>query len=266
MAKPSVRQAVAALALLLAAPGLAVELTYLANEGVLLRQGEITVVIDGLFRNGIDPYARHAAGELDKLERAEPPYDRVRLALVSHLHGDHFDAASVARFLTSAPMARLVSSQQVADAVAALHKERVEGVLPEDGRKVTRSFGGVSVTLFRLSHGGGRHASVQNLGHIVRIGGVSFLHIGDAEPGAARFDLYELPKEKIDVAMVPFWYLTDPRGRTVVNTLIRPRQLVAFHLPPSEYDRWAPQILANYPKAVILRTPGSSHSFPTMAK
>ncbi len=261
MAKPSLRQAVAALTLLLAAPAGAVELTYLANEGVMLSDGQIAVVIDGLFRKGIEPYARHAPGELEKLETALPPYDRVRLVLVSHHHGDHFDPASVARFLLANPMARLVSSPQVADAVAALHPGRVEGLLPAEGQKTTRSFGGVSVTLFPLSHGEGRHARVQNLGHLVRIGGLTFLHVGDAETGAARFDLYHLPKEKIDVALVPFWYLLSEGGRRTLREHIQARTVVAFHLPPPEYERWAPQILAGDPKAVILRTPGTRHTY-----
>jgi L-ascorbate metabolism protein UlaG (beta-lactamase superfamily) len=34
--------------------------TYLANEGVLVESGGTRVLIDALFRDSLDPYARHS--------------------------------------------------------------------------------------------------------------------------------------------------------------------------------------------------------------
>ena len=61
-----------------------VDVTFLANEGVLLSAGETRVVIDGLFR----PYKTYAvmpAADRERLETSQPPFDGIDLVLVSHM-------------------------------------------------------------------------------------------------------------------------------------------------------------------------------------
>jgi glyoxylase-like metal-dependent hydrolase (beta-lactamase superfamily II) len=95
-----------------------VDVTFLANEGVLLSAGETRVVIDGLFQ----PYKTYAvmpAADRERIEASQPPFDGIDLVLVSHMHGDHFHAESVARHLRHNPQATLVTSGQVVAEVAA---------------------------------------------------------------------------------------------------------------------------------------------------
>ena len=59
------------------------------------------------------------------------------------------------------------------------------------------------------------------------------LHVGDADPTADNFSvLRRLPK--MDVALLPFWYVMNGGNRRFVAASIAPRRIVAMHLPPDE--------------------------------
>jgi hypothetical protein len=88
------------------------EITYIANEGVLLRSGDTQILIDGLFRE-YSSYPFLPQPHQEQLETAMPPFEGVDLILVSHRHGDHFHPEAVSRYLQNNRTTRLVSSEQV---------------------------------------------------------------------------------------------------------------------------------------------------------
>ena len=242
-----------------------VEITYLANEGLLIQAGETGVVIDGLFRAGVSGYARVPAAELEKLETAGAPYDKVKLLLVSHYHGDHFDAKSVARHLEHNPKARLISSEQVVEQVRAAAKSevkpRIESVDPKDADKVATESSGVKIEFLKLSHGTGRFAKIANLGHIIELNGIRILHIGDAELNDKTREPLEKHAKGVDVACIPYWLLLSERGREFVLESLAPRHIVAIHVPPKEADDVTARIHAHIPGATIFTKPMTTKRF-----
>src|SRR5215216_4933342 len=66
------------------------EITYIANEGVLISSGDKQVLIDGLHREYQRDYAFLPAAQREKIENAKAPFDKIDLILVSHTHLDHF--------------------------------------------------------------------------------------------------------------------------------------------------------------------------------
>ncbi|CAN5803609.1 hypothetical protein BH18ACI5_BH18ACI5_05700 [soil metagenome] len=58
----------------------------------------------------------------------------------------------------------------------------------------------------------------------------------------------------IDVAFLPMWFLTGEQGRDVVRDHIKPRQIVAVHMPASGADRAAAEIKQHFPDAVTFTT------------
>lgn len=242
-----------------------VAVTYLANEGLLIQFGETGVMIDGLFRDGVSGYARVPAAELKKIETAGAPYDKVVLLLVSHHHGDHFDAKSVARHLERNPKARLISSEQVVEAVRKAAKpevkERIESVEPKGADKVTVEAGGVKVEVLKLSHGTGRFAKISNLGHIIHMGGKRLLHIGDAELNAGTTEPLERHARGVDVAFVPYWLLFGEKGRKFVQETLAPKTIVAIHVPPSEAESATKRIHAAIPSAIVWTKPMTTRRF-----
>ena len=250
-------------------PGRApLEVTYIANEGFLLAIpppeipgnvaiNENKVIIDGLFREGVEGYAVLTPKQRDEVETARPPFDAAKLVLVSHYHADHFDAAAVARYLVHNFRAVLVSSRQVDDAVAGqlnddvILRNRVRRVSPEGDRPVSVTVEGITLQVYRVSHGSGRHVQVQNLSHLITLGGWKILHIGDSDADEAELKSFAWAKEKIDVAFIPFWYLTDKKGSELIRRYVRARIVVAMHIPPDELEQRTAEIRAFFPDAVI---------------
>jgi L-ascorbate metabolism protein UlaG (beta-lactamase superfamily) len=87
-------------------PDWVVEIMYVANEGVLLSTGGKRVLIDGLHRE-YKTYPTLPEPYLGQIEKAQAPFDKIDLILVSHAHRDHFDPESVGVHLKNNPNARL---------------------------------------------------------------------------------------------------------------------------------------------------------------
>ena len=241
-----------------------VDMTFLANEGVLLTAGETRVVIDGLFR----PYKTYAVmpeADRERLETNQPPFDGIDLVLVSHMHGDHFHPESVARHLRENPQATLVTSGQVVAEVAAqigvpsdgapanndAVRTRLRDVTPGAGERVALTVAGIDLQLLGLPHGS-RHSSIQNVGYVVTLGGRKILHIGDADTNAETFRRLALDRDGIDVALLPAWFLTERDGQAIIRDHIKPRRLVGIHLLASGEDEVVASARAAFPDSDAL--------------
>ena len=98
---------------------------------------------------------------------------------------------------------------------------------------------------------------VANVGFLVELDGIRILHVGDADPAAASFGAHHLAG-RVDVAIVPFWYLTGEDDG--VRRAIGARVWVATHIPPSDTASVRRQVLARTPGAIVLTAPGERHA------
>jgi len=237
-----------------------VEVTYIANEGVLISADGKQVLIDGLHREYGPEYAFLPAADREKIETAKPPFDHIDLILVSHRHLDHFHPESVGRHLQHNPKAVLVSSQQVVDEVEKNFKDfqsiksRVMAATPPWKERVAMKVSGIDFEILSLRHGTGRHATIQNLGHIIKLGGKKLLHVGDADTSIENFANFNLDKEGIDIAFLPDWFLLYSEGQTLIRDHIKPKQLIAIHVSPTNAERVATQVRQSFPGAVAFTT------------
>ncbi len=237
-----------------------VEVRYIANEGVLISSKDKSVLIDGLHRQYGPDYAYLPDTEREKIETAQPPFEGIDLLLVSHMHGDHFHPESVGRYLVSSPSTVLASSQQVVDLVESKFvgydkiKSRVTPITYKLKERKTINLGGIDVEFLGVGHGTGRHASIENLGHVFKLGGKTFLHIGDAEFTPEVFEALDLENRGIDIAFLPSWYLTATAGRSIIRDHIKPKHIIAVHVAPGAADKLRQQIAAEFPKADVFGT------------
>jgi L-ascorbate metabolism protein UlaG (beta-lactamase superfamily) len=237
-------------------PGATLEVTYIANEGVLIAAGATQVLIDGLHRQYRSSYPFLPEPYREQIETAQAPFHEIDVILVSHVHLDHFHAESVVRHLRHNPRATLVSSEQVVREIQARPdsssiESRVRTITPPLKQRVATEAGGVAVELLGVGHGTGRHGTVQNLGHVVTLGGKKVLHIGDADSGdASIFEAFNLDRAGIDVAFLPMWFLTSDEGAAIVRQHIKPKHIVAVHMPAESPERAAAQIRERFPDAV----------------
>jgi L-ascorbate metabolism protein UlaG (beta-lactamase superfamily) len=219
-------------------------ISYLANEGFLIEVDGKKVLIDALFRQGVEGYAVLSTANREKLESGVTPFDGVDLALATHHHADHFDAHAVAAHLSRNPQSLFISTPQAVEKLKAVGGfDRISGRIvaasPKEGERITRTHRGVTVQMLNIHHG--RNRPVQNLGFIVEVGGRKFLHIGDSEAEDFVFKNYALTKDGIDVAFIPYWYFVDAGWKRAVHDQIQAKQVVLMHIPP-RVDQFESQV------------------------
>jgi L-ascorbate metabolism protein UlaG (beta-lactamase superfamily) len=235
----------AVLAAGLSAPARAqVSVTYLANEGVLVEGGGARILIDALFRDSMDPYARHPRDVQEQLETGARPYDGIALALATHFHLDHWDAGAVTRFLRTHPAALFASTEHGTAMMPYDVRDRARNLWPASGGTSSLDVAGVKVTAFPLKHG-----ATQNLGYRLELAGRKLVHLGDADPSEENFRTLTTAGN-VDVALVPFWWLVNEKAVSFLKTTWKPAGVVVFHFGTTDLDsvanveRTLPQVWA----------------------
>ena len=229
---------------------------YIASEGVLIAAGDKQVLIDGLHREYRPAYLFPPPEMKTVLENARAPYDKINLLLVSHMHLDHFHPESIGLYLKANPKALFASSDQVVDEVVknfADHvkvRSQIRPVTHEWKKASELNHEGIKVKFLGLKHGGDRWKDIQNLGHVIEIGGKRLLHIGDADGAVENFSAFNLAHEKIDIAFIPYWFLGSEEGRKLVREQFNPKQIIAVHIPPAEAEAVIAQLKKDLPEAM----------------
>jgi L-ascorbate metabolism protein UlaG (beta-lactamase superfamily) len=248
-------------------PGNSLAITYIANEGVLISAGDKQVLIDGLHREYKPDYLFPAPALLSTLEQAREPYNNIDVLLVSHLHLDHFHPESVGLHLKNNKSAQLISSEQIVSGVKEKFanfpeiESRVKQVTPGWKSQTTVEHAGIKIKVLGLKHSGSNFTWIQNLGHVIEIGGKKLLHIGDADMTAENFSSFRLHEENIDIAFIPYWFLFSEKGRALVTEQFRPKQIIAVHVSPSEADATISSFAKSNPGTIVFTKSLESRSF-----
>jgi L-ascorbate metabolism protein UlaG (beta-lactamase superfamily) len=238
-----------------------VELTYLANEGFLIRSGTTKVLIDAFVSEPYSMYAAVPEETFAAMVDGQPPFDGVDLALASHVHADHFQLEAAAAYLGARTEVAFLSSPQVVGRLEIQDAERIAALLPPDRKTREAQRGGVEVEFLRLPHDGGeRVRTVQNLGHLIEIGGVRLLHVGDAGMSSDDLESYGLAARGIDVALVPYWWLSDSEALAEVKKRVGDGRIVAMHVPPAEVKAEATRLAALDPEILCFEASGEART------
>jgi L-ascorbate metabolism protein UlaG (beta-lactamase superfamily) len=211
------------------------QLTFLANAGVVVSSGDQKVLIDALFDKPNPEYRAPSPEVLDKIMKGETPFDGVDLVLVTHNHPDHFDASLAARYMETVPGPILLAP---ADAVVELRKAtadwaRIEPrVIPFDlkvGEKAERSLKQVPVTAFRTLHG--KQEAPMNIMFLFELGGWRIFHEGDSPGNVDEYRDFGLGNEPVDLALVHFWFPLEPQCARFLQEVLKPDHIALTHLP-----------------------------------
>lgn len=245
---------------------LGVDVTFLANEGFLLHTGKYSVLIDGFLREPFEIYGALPDGVYKRLVNALTPFDQYTIVLVSHVHPDHVQMRGLEKYLGKNNLAQLMASPQVIQALQSSTQE-----FPAIQRRVTpiktvvgtmnKVLGDeMSVEFFELEHAG-KVEGILNLGHLIEMGGVRILHVGDALPSIDNFAAYHLGSRAIDVAIVPYWFFNTPAGVGVLQSEIRARNVVVCHVPPSEMEKFGQLLQAQFPEVILFQKAMEKRTF-----
>jgi L-ascorbate metabolism protein UlaG (beta-lactamase superfamily) len=239
------------------------EVTYLANMGVLLESGNRRIVIDGFHLAELDGAPPVPAELLGPLESATGRMRGVEVALTTHRHLDHFAARSVRARLAADPIIHYVAPTEVVDTLRAhgaiTIPNRVHAVTPPAGGRMDLDIAGIRITALDLPHNPTRTPRAQNIGYLIRLNGITILHVGDADPTAERYAPHNLPAERIDVAIIPTWYVTG--SSDLVRRHIAPRRVVASHVWLGATEKLRRDVEREWPNATVLMKPGERLQF-----
>lgn len=228
---------------------------YIANEGVLIASADKQILIDGLHREYKPAYLFPPPEMQAVLENARPPYDKINFVLVSHVHLDHFHPQSIGQYLKSNPKSTLASSTQAVDEVAKNFSQyekiqsQIKPITHEWKKSTMLNHDGIKIKFLGLRHSGENFKDIQNLGHVIEIGGKKLLHVGDADMTAENFSAFNLSQEKIDIAFIPYWFLISEGGRKFVREHFDPKQIIAVHIPPDQAQDVIDQLKKDLPDA-----------------
>ena len=137
--------------------------------------------------------------------------------------------------------ARFVSTPDAVDQIRELGPPlevlgRLTASFPREGGRDTVRLDGTGVTLITLDlHHGRARPHIQHLGHLMEMGDIRVLHMGDTEVTSAEILEQDVAGESLDVAFVPYWLLLGDDGSAVLEALSATR-VYAIHLPSADVD------------------------------
>lgn len=263
---PFLRNSISAFILCLSTFSYAQKATYVANSGVLVQVGSSKVLIDGLFTEGYGRFSTPTDSQLDAMVAGQAPYNNLSLSLVTHAHADHLSPQQLAKMLFTQKELKCVSSPQTIDSVTAVMDDfsAVEKRLlafPTSRTWKSANLDGINLKAAYARHPGKINAKVQDVIFILEMGGKSILHLGDADMDPDRFDELNLHYEEVDVAFVPFWYMSSFYGAELVKKYVKADKIVAVHFPEKGSPDSIAKIKKFIPGAIIFENPGQTVSF-----
>ena len=236
-----------------------VSITQLANEGALISDGHSRVMIDGMV---VEPYSIYAGlppQAAADFSNVSGPFADIDLVLASHRHHDHNQPAFACEFMQKSRGSTLVTSAEVIGLMRekcrpfVTGSERVKAIDPQVRAPVVIEEGGARVTVYRLSHGKRKYAKIDNFAHLVELGGVRVLHIGDGAMDPEAFEAAGLAGVEADVVFIPVWFFRPGPGAAVVEAYLDAPIKIAVQVPPDEVAEAREYLDENHPGVKLLQ-------------
>ena len=217
---------------------------YLANEGVMVRHAETSILFDPLFNNSYGQYQLVPSEMRAAIMAGKAPYDSVDAVFISHYHDDHFSAADVLQLMKAqtgihlyAPTQAVVAMREIAADSDEQLFERVTGLdLAYGDSPVSIRTENLTIDAAYIPHSGWPTArtDVQNIVFRVALDDSStVMHMGDADARIVHFAADEeyWEEEQVDLALPPYWFFASDDGREILESRINIRHSIGIHVP-----------------------------------
>ncbi|MEO0883559.1 MAG: MBL fold metallo-hydrolase [Pseudomonadota bacterium] len=244
------------------------QIMYLGNAAILVAQGQTKILFDPLFRDDYGQYQLVPEELRTRLFEAEPPLDNIDAVLISHAHGDHFNAVDIITFHRAHPDALIIAPEQALDTMRAtgsvtdqMAARFVSMDMDYGDDPINVPFADLTVEAVRIPHAGGaRRRPIQNIAYRVTLENTAtVMHLGDADPGAEDFAAYTThwQARETDMAFPPYWFFLSLDGKSVISKTLNAAQVTGVHVPVE-----VPRILIET-GAAYFDSPGEVRTFLT---
>lgn len=208
-----------------------VNVTYIANEGVLLEKDSLKIVIDGFFSDGLRIYEEPSKAVLSQMKTATGIFSDVDYILVTHMHNDHFSKDLINEYLSKNPSCKVVSSNQIINQLDKRFKDRLYGYDSfEKGEWKVFKRKGIEIKMGRMVHPYYKNRDIVNLAYHVQLRESNYLHIGDAAMSVDNFQSLKIKEQRFDGAFIPLWFLIDSKGRQILKNHLDSKIVYAIHV------------------------------------
>lgn len=215
---------------------------HIGNAGLLIVQGETKILFDPLYRNGYNNYHLVPADVKAAVIAGVAPFDEIDAVLISHAHGDHFDADDLLAFHAGNPNALIIAPSQAIEAIEAtgnvgeaLRARFVPMGLDYGADPLKVQFEGLNVEAVRIPHAGGAgRRAIENLVYRVTLeGAATVMHMGDADPALEHFTPYEVhwQARETGTAFPPYWFFLSAEGVQIADEVLNAREAIGVHVP-----------------------------------
>lgn len=220
------------------------EAFYMANEGVMVTDGETKVLFDPLYPESYGQYLLVPSEMRQALFSGEAPFQGVDAIFISHFHGDHFSAEDLIALMQTqtgvslyAPQQAVLEMRTLATADEQSIFSRVHPVSLQYGdAPVTMEMNDLLVEAVRIPHSGwptGR-LNVENIVWRVTLNeNTTVVHMGDADPNDEHFALDPEYWDRVDpdMAFPPYWFFASEAGKRILENRVSARNNVGVHVP-----------------------------------
>lgn len=219
------------------------EVTYLANEAVMVVSGDQTILFDPFYGQTFNTYRQVPEPMRTDMLAGEGMFDGVDAIFVSHAHADHFAAETMLAYLGDHPGVRLYAPGQAVtmmEDLGEIHdaiRNRITAINLDYGDDPLRlDEGDLTIEVVRIPHAGWpapERARVQNYVFRVSLGEDTVMHMGDADPDLQHFMPLDnhWQARRTDLAMPPYWFHSGETGREILDNVINSDASVGVHVP-----------------------------------
>jgi L-ascorbate metabolism protein UlaG (beta-lactamase superfamily) len=226
--------------------------TYIANEGLLIKTATHKILIDALFGNIKGNWCDQPSDSVSRMmQKGISPFDNIDIVLVTHKHSDHFNESIVINFLKNNQKSMLICPDQVNEILKtnpeySLVSGRITSLRSCDPYDSSLTIKNINIRAFSFNHGpyfetdpvtgktNDRHRDIQNIGYIIESDGFLMFHSGDCSASAkAKFELYGFEKKEFNIVFVDRIFLRK-EGQEVLQTYVRSENIIFIHIEPGK--------------------------------
>jgi L-ascorbate metabolism protein UlaG (beta-lactamase superfamily) len=220
------------------------KVTLIANAGILVEAGGVTVLVDGIHNEGGHPFSKVSPEDIQLMCKGTDIFANLDYLLFTHEHPDHFTPQIVQQYIQCRPVKGFFlpgehnGSPELKLLLEELRKRAIPhwslGLRPAETQQVVLD-DGLIVTVIGTRHMGPQYQAVRNDCFLLTLAGRNLLFTGDADPVPDYF-AKAMEETAVDVVFVNPLFFNNAKGQEIINELFRPSDVVIYHLPFAQDD------------------------------
>lgn len=217
-----------------------IEVTFLANAGVLLQYNNVTLLIDGIQRSEGVPFSGLPLNIWETILERTPPFFKIDALLFTHLHPDHFSADMTEKYLRFYPNTKLLAPIEILDSeetrsIALLSQNSVFFSNSTDDEPYVLA-PDVTVRAILTKHLGKRYENTKHFCYLISMGEKNLLFTSDVDYISET--LSQVRNIPICAEFINPLFFHAITTKTFFRGQLSAENICIYHLPFENDDKW----------------------------